>query len=693
MTKKLLISLALILLLSIPVVAATDYKISAINKDQEGFTGDIIKKPFIVKVVDQNDKPVANMRVESYCENGIKKASVKDPLVYTDKNGIAKIIFKNGGKIAFYKIITKVYAPQGYKPLKVIKFTSMAVNVQVIVFYVFGGLALFLFGMKLLSDGLQSSAGNKMKSILGFLSKNKYMGILLGFIVTSILQSSSVTTVMLIGFVNAGIMTFVQTIGVILGANIGTTVTAFIISLKASQLAFPILIIGFLMNLLSKNSRTKFMGQVLIGLGLVFMGLMTMGAQVKPLKDSITISHFFVSFSTNPFLAIIAGMAVTFIIQSSSATLGLIITLGASGLIDVQGALGLILGSNIGTTITAQIAAFNASVAAKRVAVMHSVFNIVGAILMYLLIKLGLVKYFYSLTTGIINLFTSTQVTLKETAKGITIPFKFMPLFIAFSHAIFNVVNTIIFLPFTTFFARIITKLIPDKKEKGKFEYLEPHLLNTPSIALAQTTHELNYMLETAEKMIGSAAHSITKSKDEKSKKFIKREKRVDNMQLNLTEYLVKLTQQHQLTDDEYDTIPKLIHAINDIERIGDLTENIVENAIKYHDNKVEFSDDALEQLDTIYEMARKMSTATRDALIDFDKEKANIVLEMEDKLNAYEEELRNSHMKRLQGNACQPITGIYFLDIISNYERIGDHLTNIAKAIKGSQINAAVVQ
>jgi len=695
MTKKLLLSLILILLLSVPVLAATNYTITAINKNQEGTTGDIIKKPFIVKVVDNNNKPVPGMRVESYCINSIKKAAVinKYKLVFTDKNGIAKIMFKNGGKIAFYKIISKVYAPQGFNPIKVIKFTSMAINLKTILFYVFGGLALFLFGMKLLSDGLQSSAGSKMKSILGFLSKNKYMGILLGFVVTSILQSSSVTTVMLIGFVNAGIMTFVQTIGVILGANIGTTVTAFLISMKASQIAYPILIIGFLMTILSKNSRTKFAGQVFIGLGLVFVGLMTMKSHVQPLKDSVTISQFFVTFSANPFMAIIAGMAVTFIIQSSSATLGLIITLGASGLIDVQGALGLILGSNIGTTITAQIAAFNASVAAKRVAIMHSVFNIVGAIIMYLLIKAGLIKYFYGLTTGIINIFTSAKVELMNTTQGITIPLKYMPIFIAFSHAIFNVVNTIIFLPFTNFFAKIITKIVPDKKEKSKFEYLEPHLLNTPSIALAQTTHELNYMLETAEKMIKSAAHSITKSKDEKSKKFLKREKRVDNMQLNLTEYLVRLTQQHQLTDNEYDIIPKLIHAINDIERIGDLTENIVENAIEYHENKVKFSEDALEQLDTIYEMSENMSKATREALIEFNNDKADIVLQMEAKLNHYEEKLRNAHMSRLQGGSCQAVTGIYFLEIISNYERIGDHLTNIAKVIKGSHINAAVVQ
>lgn len=692
MTKKILLSLALILLLSVPMFATTSYTISAINKDQEGTTGDVIEKPFIVKVVDQKGNPVAGMRVESYCENAIKKAAVKDPLVYTDKNGIAKIMFKNGGNIAFYKIVTKVFAPQGYKPLKVLKFTSMAINIRIILFYVFGGLALFLFGMKLLSDGLQSSSGSKMKSILGFLSKNKYMGILLGFVVTSILQSSSVTTVMLIGFVNAGIMTFAQTIGVILGANIGTTVTAFIISLKASQIAFPILVVGFLMNLLSKNSRTKFMGQVFLGLGLVFIGLMTMKSHVQPLKDSITISHFFVTFSTNTFLAIIAGMSVTFLIQSSSATLGLIITLGAAGLIDIQGALGLILGSNIGTTITAQIAAFSASVAAKRVAVMHSVFNIVGALIMYMLIKVGLIKYFYSLTTSIINIFNSDNLTIIKTNRGLTIPALSMPIFIAFSHATFNIINTLIFLPFTNFFAKVITKIIPDRKEKGKFEYLEPHLLNTPSIALAQTTHELNYMLETAEKMIGSAAASIRKSKDGKSKNFLKREKRVDNMQLNLTEYLVRLTQQHQLTDDEYDTIPKLIHAINDIERIGDLTENIVENAIEYHDCKIKFSDDALEQLNVMYELSDRMSKATRAAMIGFDKSKANIVLQIEDELNTYEEKLRNSHMSRLQGGSCQAVTGIYFLDIISNYERIGDHLTNIAKVIKGSQINAAIV-
>jgi len=669
----------ILLILPLSLQAAAKYSIKTVNQKQEGPTGTKMK-PFQIFVRDAFDRPVKGIRVESVCINMDKKAKLINPLIYTDESGRAEVFFKNGTKTRQYKITTKIYAPRGYKPLKVIKFTSMAYSLTNIIFYVLGGLALFLFGMKLLSDGLQISAGDRMKSILAFLSRNKYLGVIVGFLVTAVLQSSSVTTVMLIGFVNAGIMSFIQSIGIIMGANIGTTITGFIISLKASSIAYPILISGFLLYFLGRTNKIKFMGQVFLGLGLVFIGLSTMASHVKPLKDSVTVSQFFVKFSVNPMLAVIAGMAVTFLIQSSSATLGLIITLGASGLIDVQGAFGLVLGSNIGTTITAQIAAIGGNINARRVAVMHSIFNLLGVGFMLLIIQLGLIEYFYRFVIGIIKIFTSTDIQLTRIGNELAIPIIYMPFFIAFSHAVFNVANTLLLLPFSTPMGNLVIKMIPGKEDK-KLQYLEPHLLNTPALALAQTTNELGYMLTTAQKLVRASSEGLFTTSSKWFKKFEKREDKVDTMQKDITEYLVQLTQR-PMTEQEAIVIPKLIHAVNDIERIGDLSENIMETAYKFREEKIKFSDDGKEEVLFMHDEIEKMIDFALAALKDFDNESAEKVLRKEKIINELEEKYRRGHIKRLKSGKCKVVSGIFFLDIVSNLERIADHLTNIAQVV-----------
>lgn len=658
------------------------YRFRIENAAQEAPVGVTLDKPFIITVEDAKGKPVPNLRVEAEVVNQVGGAKVDKTLQYTDRNGKAKILFTNGSKTSLYKIHAKVFEPTGFKPLKEYMLKSMAYSIIDIIFYVVGGLALFLYGMKLLSDGLQSSVGEKMKSVLAFLSKNKYMGLLLGFVVTAVLQSSSVTTVMLIGFVNAGIMAFAQTIGVIMGANIGTTVTGFIISLKASQLIFPFVILGFLLNFLGKSNRIKFIGQIFMGLGMIFLGLETMASHVKPLKDSVTVSQIFVNFSTSPVLAILAGMAVTFMIQSSSATLGLIITLGLAGLLDVHGAFGLVLGSNIGTTITAQLAAIGANRNAKRVALLHSMFNIFGVMIMLILIYTGLIDYFYKFTAGIIDIFSSTKITMSTHGGDLVIPVKFMPIFIAFMHALFNIGNTIIMLPLSGVLCRTAQAIIPYRKdEKKKFQYLEPHLLETPALALTQVTTELTYMLTTARKLIRASSRGLFDEEKDWFRKFQKRENRVDSLQKEITEYLVKLTQR-QMTEHEAVVIPKLIHAVNDVERIGDLSENIVEIAMECKEKDIFFSEDGKKELLEMQAKIEEMTDETLRALNSFEAAKAIKVLDIEKEINAMEARSRQAHIDRLQQGTCTVVTGIHFVEIISNLERIGDHLANIARVV-----------
>lgn len=673
---------------------AKNYRITVDNSRQEGPVGSKLDKPFIITVQNKSTgKPVANMRIEAEVVNQVGGAKIDKALAYTDQNGRVSFYFTNGKETRLYQIHAKVYEPRGFEPLEIIDSSdhsndkkimlrSMAYSITDIIFYVVGGLALFLYGMKLLSDGLQSSVGEKMRSVLAFLSKNKYMGIMLGFVVTAVLQSSSVTTVMLIGFVNAGIMTFVQTIGVIMGANIGTTMTGFIISLKASQLIFPFIIIGFLLNFLGKSHRVKFIGQIFMGLGMIFLGLKTMASHVKPLKDSVTVSQIFINFSTSPILAILAGMLVTFMIQSSSATLGLIITLGMAGLLDIQGAFGLVLGSNIGTTITAQLAALGANRNAKRVALLHSMFNLFGVLIILLLIYMGLIKHFYKFNASIIGLFSSTKIDIVEANGALTIPTKFMPIFIAFMHALFNVGNTIIMLPLSGFLCRTAQKIIPYRDdEKKKFEYLEPHLLETPALALSQVTNELSYMLTTARKLIRASSRGLFDEKKDWFRKFEKREARVDSLQKNITEYLVKLTQR-QMTEHEAVVIPKLIHAVNDVERIGDLSENIVEIAKECKEKDIYFSEDGKKELLEMQARVEEMTDMTLTALNSFETADAVKVLEIEKVIDELEIKARQAHIDRLQKGSCTVVTGIHFVEIISNLERIGDHLSNIARVV-----------
>jgi phosphate:Na+ symporter len=526
-------------------------------------------------------------------------------------------------------------------------------------FKVLGGLALFLYGIGLMGTGLQKIAGDKMKRILGLLTTSPWAGTLVGAGVTAIIQSSSATTVMVIGFVNAGLMTLTQAIGVIFGANIGTTVTAQLLAFKITKYALPILAVGFAIQFVCKKDTYKYFGLFLLGFGILFLGLSMMTGQTKTLAASDTVRNVFVYYSKNPALGLLTGMIVTFIVQSSSATVGLVLALATMGLIDLNGTIPLILGDNIGTTITALLASLGAGRSAKRAAVAHLLFNMIGAVIVLILLR------FYLR----IILYTSDDVARQ----------------VANAHTMFNIVNALIFLPFTALYAKLIRAIIPgeDRVYETGPKYVDYGLLRVPSVAIDQTIKEIGRMLEITREMVGNAMSGLFNENSARLSEVEQQEELVDNLQLVVTEYVTELSQQ-ELGVSESERIPMLLHSVNDVERIGDHAENLVGLANRRLERGLPFTEEALESLRQLNFQIDEMIERTAQALQEDDHETAQAVIEQEEWLNEMTDKFQQDHMQRLEQGRCNVRSGLVFLDIINNFEKIGDHLTNIAEAVLG---------
>lgn len=526
-------------------------------------------------------------------------------------------------------------------------------------FGILGGLGLFIFGIFVMGEGLQKLAGDKIRTILNKLTNNSLVGMGVGAGVTSLIQSSSATTVLVVGFVNAGLMTLTQSIGVILGANIGTTITGQLIAFKLTKYALPILGVGSFIYIFGKKRKTKDFGEALFGFGVLFLGLAIMGDAVKPLGGSTFAQNLFINFSQNPLLGILAGALLTAIVQSSSVTTGIIIALGLSNLITLNAAIPLILGANIGTCVTAGLASIKTGISAKRAAVAHIIFNIVGAGIALLLMPLYL---------KIIN-FTSTDIARQ----------------IANTHTLFNVVNAFIFLPFIPLFVVLIKKIVPGKDieiTRGP-KYIERHLLKTPSIAFSATLKEMRRMAKFTKEMINDAMEGFYTNKRKPLTKVVQKERVVDDLQTAITNYLVKLTQE-ELSKEQSEEIPSLLHSVNDIERIGDHAENLVELAERKIDKKLVFSRHAIKELKHMHRKVNEMLDTTINALESGSKQEAKRILELEQEINELTLKFRDNHIKRLHKGRCELMSGIVFMDLLMNFEKIGDHLNNIGQAIKG---------
>ncbi|MFC1623740.1 Na/Pi cotransporter family protein [Candidatus Omnitrophota bacterium] len=540
--------------------------------------------------------------------------------------------------------------------------------VKEISFGLIGGLGLLLFGMTLMSEGLQKVAGAKLKEILKFLTDKPLKGVLVGASVTAIIQSSSATSVMMIGFVNAGLMSLRQAIGVNMGANIGTTITAQLIAFRLDTYALPAIGVGFALMFLGKQRKIKFWGQVLLGFGLLFFGLVVIKQIFAPLKEMQVVSDFFVRFSSNPLLGILAGLALTLLLQSSSAIVGFIMALALVGVIDLTTAIAAMLGSNIGTTVTAQLASIGTSISSRRVAMAHTMEKTMGVLIMLPLIYSGVFQRF-------IDIITPGNMTDDNIMRHV-----------ANAHTAFNVLATMIFIPLIGLVEKVSVLLVPGEVEldRAQPEYLEEHLLATPSIALEQSVREIVRMLDISRLAVGEAMRAFF----DKEARFLKdvsaKENAIDNLQSEITNYVVKISQR-ELTPEESEKLPVLLHSVNDVERIGDHAENLAELVERAIEEKLPFSDTAIKELNNIYHEVDSMMEDVKESFLSQDKERANAALKREEEINRLQLELRANHIRRLNNRECTPLSSVIFLDFVNNLEKIGDHLTNVAQAVLGA--------
>ncbi|MBN1360877.1 MAG: Na/Pi cotransporter family protein [Sedimentisphaerales bacterium] len=547
------------------------------------------------------------------------------------------------------------------------------------IFYTIGGLGLFLFGMRLMSEGLRAVAGRKLKRILESMTKKAIVAFVIGAGVTALVQSSSATSVMVIGFVNAGLLTLKQAVCVIIGTNVGTTATAWLVSIsglgafKIAAYALPAVGLGFVLHVAGRTRKMKNLGQILLGFGILFLGIEYMKDAFGPLQGSERVQQLFVSLGDKPFLAILAGAVVTMLLQSSSAAIAIVQLLAIGGAfgrdwqVALDVAIPFVLGSNIGTTITAQLAALQANLNARRAAWAHTIFNILGSALAYPFVHFGL--------------FAALVVAVSPWRLGPTT----IAMSIAVAHTVFNVINSGVFLPLAGLLARVVVWLVPERAHDAAMRpvVLEKHLLDTPEIALEQTKREIVRMAKTAKRAVRTAISGIADSDFRKLELARQAEDFTDVFQFEITSYLSALSSRH-LSDEVSIELPVLLHTVNDLERVGDHAVNIVEIAERKIDQKIVFSDSALREAERLEAELEQMFDRIIASLQDNSTEPARAALANERNLNAMQMEFRRAHVDRMRDGLCTPEAGLIFIDLVDNAEKIGDHLTNIAQAVMG---------
>jgi len=552
--------------------------------------------------------------------------------------------------------------------------------VKEMIFGIVGGLGLFLFGMGIMSNGLKEIAGQKLKDILGALTKHRVLGVLMGALTTALIQSSSATTVMIVGFVNAGLLTLKQALCVVLGANIGTTFTAWLVStfglggLNITAFALPAIGIGFLLRTVGKTRKIKSFGNILLGFGILFVGIGFMKDAFSPLRDSTEVQRALIWLGQNPLLAVLAGTVLTMLLQSSSASIMIVQVLAFQGAfgtdwhVAAQVAIPFILGDNIGTTITAELAALQTSRNSKRVARGHTMFNVIGVAYMLPLVWTGL----FGKIVEWITPFELSQSTIM--------------VHIAVAHSMFNVFNAIVFTAIVGWLEAIVTKIVPITEDELAQQpvALEKHLLNTPVIALEQTKREIIRMARTAKKALRFSVSGIVDDNRKELGSVREIEDFIDVFQLEITSYLSALSRRH-LSDEVSIELPVLLHTVNDLERIGDHAVNIVEIAERKIEQKLSFSNSALTEAEQLRKEIDLMFDNVIAALENNDISAAkSAVLTNENNLNKMQIDFRRSHVRRMSEGVCSAETGLIFIDLVDNVEKIGDHLTNIAQAIIG---------
>ncbi|MBW1901287.1 MAG: Na/Pi cotransporter family protein [Deltaproteobacteria bacterium] len=553
---------------------------------------------------------------------------------------------------------------------------------QSVIFQSLGGLGMFLFGMKIMSEGLQKVAGKKMRQVLSMVSNNRFIGCGAGALVTSIVQSSSATTVMLVSFVDAGLMTFVQAIGVILGANIGTTVTAQLIAFKITAYALPAIAAGVLLKFFLGRGKRVYVGDVLLGFGLVFFGLATMKGGFAPLKESETFISFFTKFNAdnylNILLCVLAGTILTMVLQSSSATVGITMVLATQGLLDFPTSVAVILGDNIGTTITAELASVGASINAHRTARAHTLFNVLGVfnIILFFPLFLKLVVWLTSTTLGI----GPPDLIVGEEKPDIA-------RHIANSHTLFNVVNALFFLMILPYLVKVAIWLTPHKKgeaeleELHKIKYMDSGFIDTPTVAIEQAKAEIIRMGESVQLMYDDVINSLEPRKLKKLAKWRKREDAIDILQKEITKFLIQVGQKN-IMHEESREISSLLRMTNNLERVGDSIENVAELIEELIEQNLTLSEGGMNDYKEISKGVRKFIDFTIDSMKQKDINLMDKALALEADINRMREEMRGNYMVRLHSGVCAVDPGLILIDMLTAFEKMGDYCFNIAQAV-----------
>lgn len=523
------------------------------------------------------------------------------------------------------------------------------------------GIGLFLYGISAMGEGLEYAAGSKLKKILGALTKNRFLAVIMGAFVTALIQSSSATTVMVVGFVNAGLMNLAQAVGVIMGANIGTTITSVLIAMDLSMIAPVALFVGVFIMLFVKKDFIKHIGQTVAGFGMLFWGLDTMSAAMEPLRDAEFFIYFMTNFN-NPVVGILIGLVLTAVIQSSSASIGILQTLAAKGLVPLNFAIYILLGQNIGTCVTALLSSAGAKTNSKRTAIMHLLFNVIGTFIFLF-----------------ITAFTPYTTLLEGISENVSVQ-------ISTAHIIFNVVSTIIMLPFANWIIKMACIIVPDREpedSKLEFKFFDSHLLTTPPVAVAQIGKEVVRMATLARDNFDRAAKALINNDTSKSEKIESVEEVINFLNHGITRVLVKINALDlDYNDAKY--IGRLFHVVNDIERIGDHAVNLSEACNVRFNEKLAISDDAVAELDNmrkcVYELLDESIKAFEKQELTIDEARHIETLEtVSDNLKV---KYQDAHLARLNEEHCETRAGMMFVNTLIDFERVGDHAKNIAFAV-----------
>lgn len=530
-----------------------------------------------------------------------------------------------------------------------------------------GGLGMFIYGMQIMASGLENAAGNKMKTLLEALTKNKFLGVLLGAFITAVIQSSSAATVMVVGFVNAGIMNLTQAMGVIMGANIGTTITGWLVSagewasfLSPTTLAPIAIALGVIVMLTGKRKTSKDVASIIVGFGLLFVGISTMSNAVSPLKEVPAFTNLFVTLGGNPILGILVGTLVTAVIQSSSASVGILQSLAAAGLVPFNAAIYIIMGQNIGTCVTAMMSSVGAKKNAKTAALMHLLFNIIGTIIF----SVAAIAFFTIVNPAWSHgSITQTQISTVHTA--------------------FNIATTVLLFPASNWIIKLAKKVsgVRDDVQDISVVSLDDRMLQTPSIALQATISEIGRMGEVVKGTLEVARDVLFTQKREDIQRLRDDENVVDKLCHGITEYTLKIAGL-QISEKEHAQSARLLQVVNHIERISDYCENISEYAEELAAEKIQFSESGRAEMKEMIDVCFGSYNYAIEAFVEGDRQKAWKVVDKERRADELEESLRKKHIRRLTNNQCNTEAGIVFLDMLVCLERISDHARNIAEEV-----------